>query len=83
VFEVTLSISEESLSGLHVPTQQAAEELRMLAAVKLFELHRLSSGAAASLAGVPRTAFLQRLGDYGVSVLDLTEEELGLETRLV
>ncbi len=55
----------------------------MLAAAKLFELKRLSSGAAARLAGVPRTVFLQRLGDYGIPVLDLTKEELRQETRLV
>jgi predicted HTH domain antitoxin len=81
--EITLSISEESLSALHVPAEQAADELRMLAAVKLFEMKRLSSGAAARLAGVPRVVFLQRLGDYGIPVLDLTEEELRRETRLV
>ena len=81
--EITLSISEDSLSALHVPVEQAADELRMLAAVKLFEMKRLSSGAAARLAGVPRVVFLQRLGDYGIPVLDLTEEELRQETRLV
>jgi predicted HTH domain antitoxin len=83
VSEITLSISEESLSALHVPTERTADELRMLAAVKLFEMNRLSSGAAARLAGVSRAAFLQRLGDYGIPVLDLTEEELRRETRLV
>ena len=41
--EITLSISEESLLALHVPAEQAAGELRMLAAVKLFEMKRLSS----------------------------------------
>ena len=81
--EITLSISEEWLSALHVPAGRAADELRMLAAVKLFEMKRLSSGAAARLAGVPRVVFLQRLGDYGIPVLDLTEEELRQETRLV
>ncbi len=39
--EITLSISEESLLALHVPMEQAADELRMLAAVKLFEMKRL------------------------------------------
>jgi len=80
---ISFSISEESISALHVPLERAGDELRMLAAVKLFELHRLSSGAAARLAGVPRAVFLQRLGEYGVPVLDLTEEELRQETRLV
>ena len=67
--EITLSISEESLSALHVPMEQAADELRMLAAAKLFEMKRLSSGAG-RLAGVPRVVFLHRLGDYGIPVLN-------------
>ena len=81
--EITLLIPEESAFALHVPIERAGDELRILAAMKLFEMKRLSSGAAARLAGVPRTVFLQRLGDYGIAVLDITEEELRQETRLV
>jgi predicted HTH domain antitoxin len=57
-------------------------ELRLAAAAKLYELGRISSGAAAALAGVPRTLFLMKLADYGVDTFRLTEEELGQETRL-
>jgi predicted HTH domain antitoxin len=57
-------------------------ELRLAAAVKLYELGRISSGAAATLAGVPRTVFLTKLTDYGVDTFRLTEEELRQETRL-
>jgi predicted HTH domain antitoxin len=48
----------------------------MVVAVKLYELRRLSSGAAANLAGIPRTIFLSKLGDYGVDTFHLTEAEL-------
>jgi predicted HTH domain antitoxin len=54
----------------------------MAAAVKLYELGRLSSGAAARLAGVPRVVFLARLADYGVDTFQLTEAQLLRETRL-
>jgi hypothetical protein len=46
------------------------------------ELRRLSSGAAAALAGVPRVVFLAKLADYGVDTFDLNEEQLAKETRL-
>jgi predicted HTH domain antitoxin len=36
----------------------------ILAAVKLYELGRLSSGRAAELAGIPRVEFLLTLEDY-------------------
>ncbi len=76
--EVTLSIdlSDEALRALGDQPEQAAAELRMAAAAKLYELGRLSSGAAAELAGVPRVAFLSRLAEFGVSVLDATPEEI-------
>ena len=56
--------------------------MRLTAAVKLFELGRLSSGAAARLAGVPRVVFLARLADFGVDTFRLTEAQLQRETRL-
>lgn len=53
-----------------------ALEAKMAMAVKLYEMKRLSSGMAASLAGVSRVTFLGELHRYGVPVIDLSEEEL-------
>jgi predicted HTH domain antitoxin len=46
------------------------------------ELGRISSGAAAKLAGIPRTLFLTKLADYGVDTFKLNEQELQQEHRL-
>lgn len=73
---------DETLEALQLTPQALGEELRLAAAVKLYELGRLSSGAAAALAGVPRTVFLSRLGDYGVDTFRLSEEDLRREARL-
>ncbi len=63
--------------------EQTGKEVRMAAAAKLYELGRLSSGAAARLAGIPRTVFLTRLADYGVETFRFDEGEFEKETRLV
>jgi predicted HTH domain antitoxin len=48
--------------------------------MKLYEMGRLSSGAAARLAGVPRVVFLSKLADYGIDTFRYTD--LDQETRL-
>lgn len=76
---ITLKIPNDAFVGLgHRPH----DELRMLAAVKLFELKRLSSGTAARLAGITRVEFLQRLADYGSQVFDVDAEQFARESRL-
>ena len=78
--EIALTIPDEALSVLADSREAAGAELRMLAAVKLFELKRLSSGAASRLADISRVEFLKRLSKYGVPVFDMTEQ--GLKTAL-
>jgi predicted HTH domain antitoxin len=80
--QITMEIPDESVLALKVSPGEVADALRMAAAVKLYELGKLSSGAAAMLAGVPRVVFLAKLADYGVDSFDLTDEQLAKETRL-
>ncbi len=39
-------------------SEAAGQRMRFLAAVKLYELHRVSVGSAAEIAGVPMDVFL-------------------------
>ena len=74
--QVNIPIPDDAMAALNLSPAEAAEEFRFAAAAKLYELGRLSSGAAASLAGVPRTVFLNRLSEYGVSTFRIDEDEL-------
>ena len=65
--------------ALRETKEEFAEELKMLAAVKLYELGKISSGKAAALAGTDRVSFLLGLGRYRVSVFNYTPEELERE----
>lgn len=74
---LTIDYGEEVLQALGLSPEEFTEEVRLLVAVKLYELDRLSSGAAASFAGISKPEFLTELAEYGVDCLGLTEEELG------
>lgn len=78
---LTVTVPDAFVPALNVPPERAADELRMLAAVKLYELGRLSSGAAAEFAGISKPVFLERLGEYGVATFRQTEDELREELR--
>ena len=74
--KIILEIPEEILISLKETPTELSRDIRMLAAVKLYEMGKLSSGRAAQLAGIPRVSFLQSLSRYGVSMFALTHEDL-------
>ena len=69
--------------GLEEAVQTTPAELdtqiRLMAALKMFELGKLSSGKAAELAGLSRVAFLETCGRYQVSIFNYPPEELAQE----
>ncbi|MBK6324474.1 MAG: UPF0175 family protein [Chloroflexi bacterium] len=76
--QVTIEIPEKVLLAEKSDEVTFAREMRLLAAIKLYELGRLSSGRAAELAGKSRVEFLLMLGDYKVFPLLSELEELEL-----
>ncbi|NES01731.1 MAG: UPF0175 family protein [Okeania sp. SIO2F4] len=81
MYQLTINIPEETALALKLTPEQLSQEMQLIAAIKLYELGRLSSGAAANLAGIPKVLFLTKLADYGVDTFQLTEAELTEELR--
>lgn len=78
---IQVEIPEEVLISLKETPETISRELRILAAVKLFELGKLSSGRAAQLAGMSRVEFLLTLGRYHVSPFSLNADELERDVK--
>lgn len=79
----TIEYPSELTVALGKRPEEAVREIQFMAALKLFEAGRISSGLAAKLAGMSRVAFLLQCGQHGVSVFQQTPEELESDLRAV
>ena len=79
----TLSIAfpDGAFSALRATPEEFAKELRLAAAIKWYEVERLSQSKAAEVAGLSRAAFIDALGRYGVSAIQTKPEELSEDVR--
>lgn len=77
--QLVIDVPETVLLAEKADEASFARELKVLAAVKLYELGRLTSGRAAELAEMSRVEFLSSLGRYQVFPLEaeLRDLELG------
>jgi predicted HTH domain antitoxin len=73
---LTIEYPADVLWALQQPPDEFAEEARLLLAMKLYEIGRLSTGLAARFAGVPRSVFVFLLGRYGLSPFGQEPDEL-------
>ena len=73
---VNIEVPAELPSALGKRPADAAREIQLMAALKMFECGRISGGMAAELAGVPRAEFIALCGQHGVNVFQQTAEEL-------
>jgi predicted HTH domain antitoxin len=77
---VMVDLSDAAIKALDAKTgDDAVARLRLAAAMKLFELGRLSSGAGADLAGIGRVEFLDRLAEFGMNAFQQSPDELAQE----
>jgi len=74
--QVVVNVPEKILLAEKTDEAAFGRELSTLAAVKLYELGRLSSGRAAELAGMSRVEFLMNLSRYRVFPLASELEDL-------
>ena len=65
--------------AVHLTKSEFEHQLRLMAALKMFELGKISSGRAAELAGMARAEFFDTCGRYRVSIFNYPDEEIANE----
>lgn len=80
---ISVEIPTTTFAALGESPDEFVNEMRIAAAVKWYELGRLSQGKAAEVAGLSRTAFIDALSRFRVSPIQLTSEELARELENV
>ena len=73
---LTIDLPEDVLLALQREPDDFAREARVLLALKLYEDGRLTTGLAARLAGIPRSAFIAMMGQHGLSPFGYGPDEL-------
>ena len=79
--QITLEYPEDLELAVQTTPEELNAQIRLMAALKMFGLGKLSSGKAAELAGMSRVAFLEQCGRYRVSVFNYPPEELEAELQ--
>lgn len=74
--KVVIELPEGVLSALRSSPEMFVKEMRIAAAVKWYELGKVSQSKAAEIAGLSRREFLQALSQFSVSPFQVTPEEL-------
>jgi predicted HTH domain antitoxin len=62
-----------------LPPNLSEDEAKLLLAIKLYEVGKVSLGQAAKLAGFSKRAFMEMLGRHKVPVFNYSPEELRQE----
>ncbi|MGA1199385.1 MAG: UPF0175 family protein [Candidatus Latescibacterota bacterium] len=78
---ITLELPDQPLGNKDVSDLELGKTIRLLAAVKLYEMGDISSGRAAELADISRVEFIDALGRYNITPFQVTPEELKAEVE--
>lgn len=79
--DVVVSYPDDLELAVHLTAEEFAAQILLMAALKMFELGKLSSGKAAELAGISRIEFLEACARYRVPAFNYTAEELPSELQ--
>lgn len=67
--------------AIHMTKDELEQHIRLMAALKMFELGKISSGKAAELAGMSRIQFFETCSRYHISIFNYPPDEIEEEVK--
>lgn len=74
--DFTIKVPDEFQDAVHLSKEELQDHIRLMAALKMFELGKLSSGKAAEFAGLSRLKFFEACERYKISVYNYADDEI-------
>ena len=81
IVQFSIEIPQTAFSALREDPQTFMAEMRLAAAVKWYEMGRISQEKAAEIAGISRAQFIATLARFQVSPFQYTAEEIIAESQ--
>ena len=72
--QLYVTFPESLANSLKLGDKEFENEIKIISLIKLYELGKISSGTASKVLGISRVDFLEKLGEYQVSLFSFHDE---------
>jgi predicted HTH domain antitoxin len=81
--KIILELPEDITALLNEDAQNLADDIKLMAIIKMYELGKVSLGKAAEFLKVNETDFMEMLGEYQIPSINYSPHELDEELKTV
>jgi len=71
---IAVTYPESLANSLKLADKEFEKEIKTISLIKLYELRKVSSGTAAKILGINRVDFIEKVGEYQVSIFNFHDE---------
>ncbi len=79
--KITLELPEDIKALLNEDAQNLADDIKLMAIIKMYELGKISLGKAAEFLKLNEMDFMEILGEYKIPAIDYSPSELDEELK--